>query len=186
MMRKNWNKKAAMEMSVGTIVTIVLGVTLLVGGIFFVQKILTSAKGVVDLTDEQLRNEINQLFSEENKISIYPGTKLIEIKQDDTDGVGIGIRNLLTGETGTTTFSYEVVASDVSDCGVSEETAENWIVTGQKEDDIPIASGDFITDKILFRIPVGAPLCIAKYRVNVYAGGNSYTTDSFNIEIKAK
>jgi hypothetical protein len=182
----NKSKKAAMEMSIGTIVTIVLGVTLLIGGIFFIQKILSSAKGVVDLTDEQLRNEVNKLFSEENKISIYPGTRFIEIKQESTDGVGIGIRNLLTGEAGTETFSYEVVASDVSDCGISEEAVEDWIVTGQKEENIPIASGDFITDKILFRIPVGAPLCVAKFRVNVNAGGTAYATDSFNIEIKAK
>ena len=83
-----------MEMSVGTIVTIVLLVTLLILGVVLIKNIFTSAKGVVDLTDQQLRNEINKLFSEDSKISIYPGTRLVEIKQEATDGVGFGIKNL--------------------------------------------------------------------------------------------
>lgn len=180
------SKTAAMEMSVGTIVTIVLLMSVLVLGVFLVQNIFSSAKGAIDLTDQQLKDEISKLFSGESKISIYPGTKFIEIKQESTDGVGLGIKNLLTGDAGTKKFSYEVVASDVENCGVSKEEAESWIITGRSEENIPIASGDFSTEKILFRIPVGAPLCIAKYRINVDADNEAYATDSFNVEIKAK
>jgi len=180
------SKTGAMEMSVGTIVTIVLLMSVLVLGVFLVQNIFSSAKGAIDLTDQQLKDEISKLFSGESKISIYPGTKFIEIKQEKTDGVGLGIKNLLTGEAGTKKFSYTVIASDVENCGVSKEEAEGWIITGRAEEDIPIASGDFSTEKILFRIPVGAPLCIAKFRINVDAGEDTYATDSFNVEIKAK
>ena len=175
-----------MEMSVGTIVTIVLLMSVLVLGVFLVQNIFSSAKGAIDLTDQQLKDEISKLFSGETKLSIYPGTKFIEIKQESTDGVGLGIRNLLTGEGGTTKFSYEVTAAEVDDCGVSEEEAESWIITGRADDNIPIASGDFTTEKILFRIPVGAPLCVARFRVIVEADQKTYSTDSFNVEIKAK
>src|SRR4030043_1883739 len=104
-MKTNWNRKGAMEMSVGTIVTIVLLVSVLILGIVLIKNIFTSAKGVVDLTDQQLRDEVNKLFSEENKISIYPATRIIEIKQDTTDGIGIGIKNLLTGASGDKKFS---------------------------------------------------------------------------------
>jgi len=179
------SKTGAMEMSVGTIVTIVLLMSVLVLGIFLVQKIFSSAKGAVDLTDQQLKDEISKLFSGEKEISIYPGTKFIEIKQESTDAVGIGIRNLLTGEGGTTKFSYEVNAVDVDDCGVSEEEAESWIVTGRKENNIPIDSGDFISEKILFRIPIGAPLCIAKFRI-IVSTTDFTKSDTFNIEIKPK
>ena len=185
------NKKGAFEMSVGTIVTIVLSVTLLVLGIFFVQNIFRSAKGVTDLTDQQLRNEINKLFSEENEISIYPGTRLVEIKQETTDGVGIGIRNLLTGTSGDTTFSYEVFVSDTGiqdKCGINAQTAENWIVTGKSEEGISIPAGDFSTQKILFEIPVGTPLCTIRFRVNVNAESvtGTYAQDFFDLKIKAK
>jgi hypothetical protein len=183
------NKSAAFEMSVGTIVTIVLSVTLLVLGIFFVQQIFSSAKGVVDLTDQQLRNEINKLFSEENRISIYPSTRLVEIKQETTDGVGVGIKNLLTGASGDATFSYAVAVSDADleeKCGVNEEEVEKWIVTGRAEDDIPIPSGDISTQKVLFEIPTGAPLCTIRFRINVQADGDSYATDFFDLRIRAK
>jgi len=179
-------KKGAMEMSVGTIVTIVLLMSVLVLGIFLIQRIFTSASGAIDLTDQQLREEINKLFSEENKISIYPGTRFIQIKQGKADGVGIGIKNLDRGASGSNLFSYEVVGADVDDCGISKEEAESWIITGKSEKDIPIASGDLITDKILFRIPVGSPLCIAKFRINVKVDDKHYDTDSFNIEIRPK
>jgi len=185
------SKKGAMEMSMGTIVTIVLLVSVLVMGIFFIQRISKSATGVIDLTDQQLRNEINKLFSEETKLSVYPGTRLVEIKQETTDGVGFGIRNLLTGQAGTKTFSYEVVVADSdadlnNKCGIDKTTALSWIVTGKSETSIPIPSGDYSVQKVLFEIPTGSPLCTIRYRVNVNAEGTAYATDFFDIKIKAK
>lgn len=184
------NRSAAMEMSVGTIVTIVLLVTVLILGVVLVKNIFSSAKGVVDLTDTQLKNEINKLFSEESKISIYPGTRFIEIKQASSgDGVGVGIRNLITGASSDKRFSYEVSVSDSNiqeKCGVNSQTAESWISSGQAEEDIAIASGDFAMQRILFEIPIGAPLCTLRYRINVQADGASYATDFFDLKIKAK
>jgi hypothetical protein len=186
MKMKSKKKTGAMEMSMGTIVTIVLSVSLLVVGIFFISQISKVSTGVVDLTEAQLRDQINKLFSEESKLMIYPQNKFVQIKQESSDGVGVGIRNLIQGSSGDTEFSYVVLATDTSDCGISEEEAESWIITGKEESNIPIASGDSMIDKVLFRIPVGAPLCIVKFRVNVDAGGDAYATDSFNIEVKAK
>jgi hypothetical protein len=186
---KNKNK-GQMEMSVGTIVTIVLLVTLLVLGIVLIKNIFTSATGVVDLTDQQLRTEINKLFSEDSKISIYPGTRLLEIRQEATGGVGIGVKNLMTGTTSTATFAYNVVVSDSdlqAKCGVTTQVAESWIVTGKSEEGIPIPPGDFTTQKVLFELPAGAPLCTIRYRVNVYTNDNKvYATDFFDLKIKAK
>lgn len=180
------NSKAAFEMSVGTIVTIVLSVTLLVLGIFFVQNIFKSAKGVTDLTDQQLRNEINKLFSEESRMSIYPSTRYIEIKQEATDGVGIGIKNLRQGAAGEATFSYTVTASDVANCGVGEDVAESWIVVGKQEEDIAIPIGDSIVRKIMFQIPLGSPLCIARFKIEVSASGSAYASDFFDIKVEAR
>lgn len=176
-------------MSVGTIVTIVLLVTVLVLGLVLVRTIFSSAKGAVDLTDQQLRNELSKLFGEERKVSIFPGNRLVEIKQEDLDGVGIGIRNLLSGAGGDSTFSYRVIVSDPDlerKCGVGEEIVTNWIVTGRSEIDIPIPSGDFSSQKVLFEIPSGSPLCTIRFRVNVDTDGTSYDTDFFDISIKGK
>jgi hypothetical protein len=180
------NKKGAMEMSVGTIVTIVLLMAVLVLGIFLVQRIFKSATGAVDLTDEQLRSEIYKLFGEDKELVIYPSSGRVEIKQEETDGVGIGIKNLLTGVSGTQTFSYEVVVSDASDCVETESEIEEWFTVGRAESDIPIAVGDSAVQKVLFRIPSGTSLCTARFRVNVEVGGEAYKTDVFDITVKAK
>jgi len=185
------NTRGQMEMSVGTIVTIVLLVTLLILGVVLIKNIFSSAKGVVDLTDTQLRSEINKLFSDDTKVSIYPSTRLVEIKQEERDGVAIGIQNLLTGSLAETTFSYAVTATDVDSltkCGISKEEAENWITTGGRGSNIQIPSGEISTQRILFEIPSGAPLCTIRYVVNVYYGnGKAYApSDSFDVTVKAK
>ena len=95
---RTMRKKGAMEMSMGTIVVVVLAMTMLILGIVFVQKIFKSATGAIDLTDEQLRNEINKLFGDDQELAVYPGTRRVSIKQESVDGVGFGIKNLLQGD----------------------------------------------------------------------------------------
>ena len=187
-MKLTKNKKAAMEMSVGTIVTIVLLMTVLILGLVMIRTIFGSAKGAIDLTDQQLKDELNKAFgSEDKKISVYPSTRFLEMRQEETDGFGLGIRNALQGVGGTSLFSYEVVASDpeIEDkCGITGETAESWIVTGKSETDIPIPAGDYSSQKILFEIPTGAPLCVIRFRVNVKNEEKAYATDFFDLKIK--
>jgi hypothetical protein len=185
-MKNIFNKRGAIEMSIGTIVTIVLMVTMLILGIVLIRNIFSSAKGVVDLTDTQLRNEVNKLFSEENAIAIYPGTRYVEIKQTATDGVGFGIKNLQQGAAGETSFSYQVSASDTANCGISEEAAESWIVVGKAEDEIAIPLGGNVIRKVMFQIPMGSPLCIARFKVEVQAGGSAYASDFFDVKVLSK
>jgi hypothetical protein len=181
------NRRAQMEMSIGTIVTIVLLVTLLVLGVVLIKNIFTSAKGVVDLTDEQLRSEINKLFSEDTKLSIYPGTRYVEIKQDTTDGVGFGIKNLQEGTAGSNKFSYIISATDVANCGVTKQEAESWMILGKAESDLSIPVGDSIIRKVLFNIPIGSPLCTARFKIEVQVATNTpYKSDFFDVKIKAK
>jgi len=182
------NKKGAMEMSVGTIVTIVLLVTVLVLGLILVQNIFRSATGVVNLTDQQLREEVNKLFSEQKKVAIYPGTRFLEIKQGEIDGFGVGIRNLLTGTAGSKKFSYIIEVSDPdlrTKCGINANEVERWITTGRQEVNIPIPVGDLSAQKVLFDIPIGSPLCTVRFRVNVKVEGDAYSTDFFDLKVIA-
>lgn len=180
-------KKAAMEMSVGTIVTIVLLMTVLILGIFLVQKIFSSARGAVDLTTDQLEEEINKLFGEDKELVIYPNTRKVEIKQEEEDGVGIGIKNLQQGVSGTSTFSYKVSVADGSDCVETEEQILNWITVGGTEENIPIAVGKSAVRKVLFRIPTGTSLCTARFSVIVDSDTTKgYANDYFDITVKAK
>ena len=184
------DKKAAVELSISTIVIVVLAMSMLILGLVLVRSIFTGATSIADMTNTQVKNQIAKLFAEDQKLVIYPDSRQITIKQGATpDGFGIGIKNLMQGSTTAVKFSYEVVVSDPDlqkKCGVGEKEAEGWIVTGRSEDNMQIASGDFISPKVLLSVPVGAPLCTLRYRVNVKANGQAYASDLMDITIAAK
>ncbi|MBU2104419.1 MAG: hypothetical protein KKF67_01435 [Nanoarchaeota archaeon] len=160
------NKIAAMEMSIGTIVTIVLLMTTLVLGLILINSIFKNTKGAIDLTAEQLTNQIGKAFgSGEDKVVIYPESGKLTIKQEDEEAVGIGIRNLLTGVSGSQKFFYNITIAESNGCG--NENLLNWIQIGKSESNIPISVGDYYVTKTYFKIPLGAPLCTVKYRVEV-------------------
>lgn len=174
------NRRAAMEMSVGTIVTIVLLMSVLILGIFLVQKIFSSAKGAIDLTDEQLKNEINKLFADDKEITIYPQTRQVEISPGGSDAIGIGITNLLRGVEGEQKFSYEVTLEDEGDCGAN---AESWLKLGKKADNFGIGPKDTYVRRVILEVPEGAPLCSARYAVSVTNEGKNYAGDYFDIRV---
>ena len=177
-----------MQMSVGTIVTIVLLMTVLILGLVLVRNIFGSATKVIDLTNEQLTEEVNKLFGEDKAVVVYPASRRMEVVQGEIDAFGIGIKNLL-GTAGGNTFSYETIVSDPDlqrKCGISENVVLGWISTGRAENDIPIPSGDKSTQRVLLDIPVGSPLCTFRLRVNVNSALGSYGTEFMDITIKAK
>jgi len=140
----------------------------------------------IRIGEPRLREEIDKLFSENNKISIYPRTRLIEIKQGHTDRFGIGIKNVLVNSTKDKEFSYivSVYESELKKkCGIDGKTAEDWIVSGKSEKEIPIPFEDIFTQKIVFEIPLGSPLCTIRYRVNVTEDGTNYATDFVDVKI---
>ena len=179
------DKKAAMQMSMSTIVTIILLVSVLILGIFLVQKIFGSATTAVDLTDQQLKNEINKLFSEDKKLVIYPGTRSIDAAQGENSGVGIGIKNLLKGDSSNQRFFYEVVVDDASNCPGEEDSVSKWLKLGKVGNDIPIPVGDLSSQMVVINIPEGTALCSARFRVNVRAGEVDYASDFFDVQVIA-
>jgi hypothetical protein len=183
------SKKAAMEMTVGTIVTIVLLMTALVLGLILTYNIFKSAKGAIDLTDQQLMDQIGKAFgSDTSKLAIYPQTATLDIKQEAQEAMGLGIRNLLEGVSGTQKFSYGVVVADKSTCG--NEDVLSWIYLGKTESNIPISVGSTYTTKISFKIPSSSPLCTVRYRVDVTTDkgqtGKSFPYDSIQFDITSK
>jgi len=182
-------KKGAIELSIGTIVIIVLAMSMLILGLVLVKNIFSGAIDITDMTTEQLKSQVGELFGSDKKLVVYPDSRHIDVKQGDPSGFGIGIKNLLEGSTTDVKFSYEVVVSDPdlrNKCGVSEQEAEAWINTGRAEDNLQIASGDFISTKVLLSIPVGSPLCTLRYRVNVEANNQPYASEIMDVTIKAK
>lgn len=185
------NKKAAIELSIGTIVIVVLAMSMLILGLVLIKTIFSGATDISTMTNEQLKSQVSAIFGEDKKVVIYPDSRMKDISQGKIDGFGIGIRNLIEGSSATYQFSYIVRVSDpdiVKKCGVgiSENDLLGYITTGKAENNIPIAPGDISVGKVLFNVPVGSPLCTVRFRVEVKANGNPYASELIDITFKAK
>jgi hypothetical protein len=182
------NKKAAMEMSVGTIVTIVLLMTVLVLGLFFVQDIFNKGQGALDMTDQELQSQLTKLFGDDtsSRLMTYPSSKELKVKSGEEDAIGIGVRNLATSESDTT-FSFEVEPMSISnDCSLTVDDLFDWIyLNGQGTIDVPI--GSIKSTKVYFKIPENTPLCTGLFKVRVYdSDENLYDSEEFTVEAKAR
>lgn len=183
------NKSGAMEMTVGTIVTIVLLMSALVLGLILTKNVFGSAKGAIDLTDQELTSQIGKAFgSEDKELAFYPTSGELTIKLEEREAMGFGIKNL--GTAGTNVFSYKVSVVDDTKCGASYD-ASKWIYSGASENNMAIPTGKITTAKVFFEIPSGAPICLVTYKVEVYKGStpgsaaNIYKSEKFYITSKA-
>lgn len=175
---RNLNKKAALEMSVGTIVTIVLLMSMLVLGLVLIRTIFKGSIENINSIDQSVKGEIQKLFSEDKnkKVVIYPPTRLITIKKGNEDylGFAFSIRNV---EQTSGKFTYNVGAEEVPrECGISERDVDSWIKAG-KEGSITIPAGKVMEDPefVRFIIPDSAPPCLVRYGIDIKKDREVYT-----------
>ena len=178
-------------MSVGTIVTIVLLMTVLILGLVMVRTIFRSSTENINAIDTAVKSEINKLFSEDNtrKVVIYPATRTITIKKGETAGFGFAIRNTETSsveEEATPEFSYTVAASGTNTCGMDEDDANKLIIFGASGEGIPIASGDSNVENailVTYEIPESVPLCKIRYILNIEKDGVTYLPGGVSVDL---
>lgn len=162
------NRSAAMEMTMGTMVTIVLLTMVLILGGYFISKVYSSGMDNIDNIDTSIKNEINELFAKEEnrKLVIYPPSRDVKIRKG-TEGSGFGlvIRNI---ENTAGIFSYGITAEE-TDCNMRLADAENLIALNKERSNINIPPGSIMEDSIVvkFNIPETAPPCKITYVVTM-------------------
>jgi len=169
------SKKAAMEMSVGTIVTIVLLMSVLVLGIFLVQKVFSSSTGAIDSIDNQVQSEISKLFADEDlPLVVYPTSGEIKLKKGDSPkGFAFSVKNQ---DVNASSFKYLVKAQSGYEfkvrCGdaFTESKANSYILL--KEGTFELGRGNAMTtpEIVKFSLPDDAPPCTIPYRLEIYKG----------------
>lgn len=184
------NKKAAMEMSVGTIVTIVLLMSVLVLGIFLVQKVFKTGTGAVDAIDASVNAEIDKLFGDTDaRIILFPNSGIVDVEKggERPSGFAFAVKNDFKEDVN---FNYEINALSTYDyashCGstVTQEKAQSFI-------DIPkglartSASGKSGTKKAFFTAPESIADCMVPYEIVVYdEEGGYYADDTMRVNFK--
>ncbi len=175
-------KTAAMEMSIGTLVTIVLLMTVLILGIIFVQKIFAGGTTAIDDINDKVKSEINKAFTDETaKTALIPGRE-IKLEKGKSGGVAFSIKN--TDRT-SGSFSYETEVAEIErTCTLSETEAENLMTLGKNLENIQLGSGDSMEARLIkFTLPENSPLCIIRYTINVEKDNKPYTSTYFDLEI---
>jgi len=179
--------RGAIELSVGTIVVIVLAMSMLILGLVLVKTIFSGAKYNVEQMNEKVIGEINKLFVEDKKVVLFLSNRKAEIAQGKGWGIAFGIQNLIS--TQEFSWKFEVADSRIEEkCGVSAEEAENWIVTGG-DGSVEIASGQKDQDFMTIMIPEGTvddvSTCIIRLKLVIKKeDGTSYATESFDIDVR--
>ncbi|MBM3228571.1 hypothetical protein FJZ20_01655 [Candidatus Pacearchaeota archaeon] len=179
------SRRAAMEMSVGTMVTIVLLMVVLVLGIFLVQRIFRSGTNAIDSIDAEVQSQIQKLFAEEGRnVAIYPTSREVTLKKGDTPkGFAFSVKNTGVEEA---EFTYVTSAMDVSKCGTSftKEIANSYLLGGEGSFNLGGGNTLDFPRMVRFDIPETAPPCPIVYNLEIRKDGESYSSPDILITIK--
>ncbi len=184
--KSNEGKRGALELSIGTIVILVLAMSMLILGLVLVKTIFTGAKFNVETMNKKVEAEINKLFVEDQRAVMYLPDKEAKINQGKSYGIGFGIQNNIAKQK----FKWQVEVSDDNirrKCGITERQAEEWITAGGTGN-VDVASGQKYYDIIRFNIPEGSvndiSTCNIRYRLVLkQEDGTPYETLPFDVDV---
>ena len=192
------NKNAAIELSIGTVVVIVLAMSMLVLGIVLIRNIFAGATISVDILNDRVIGEITSLFADEGsyvvvklgadqtaKIKQGSGPFRIAIGATKTDSSQITSRDAvqykLTLDTSPGNCASSSSYTEASTKKIFKTTFDNW-------NSFDKFQGSQTFALVELNIPDGMPLCTQKVNLDVKerASTNSYAGNFFIIEVQKK
>jgi hypothetical protein len=179
-------KKGAIELSIGTIVIVVLAMSMLILGLVLVKNIFSGSTDNILIMNEKTKDEINKLFVEDKKTVVYLSNQIAKIEQGEDWGIAFGIKNLEEGTAESSEFTYEVKISDPDvkkKCGIDEARISEWIKTGRADTIEDLMPGETSYGVVRFMIPKTAPLCTVRFHIVVQKEGTHYATDFFDVDV---
>lgn len=185
-------KNGAFEMSMTTMIVIVLSVIFLIMALVLIRNIFGGATASVDQINTQVTKEINKLFTDENKkIVIYLGTdKIAKIKAGTTNfGLIIGAETKYGNPIDNRSdIQYKLELDKNSECYkmIGPTGIQRWF-TQQKIsgtttywNNIDEAESDKAYTRIELSIPAGTVVCTQKVMVDFIDNTNKDYTESSN------
>ncbi|MBU2589641.1 MAG: hypothetical protein KKB39_02650 [Nanoarchaeota archaeon] len=142
------SKKGAIEMSMQTIIIVVIGVTLLTLGLRFVYTTFTGIteqqEGITELTNTQ----INELFGQSGEL-IYLTKDNVGVQQGDTETIAV---NVLNTDYDDGIFKYDVRIADSGK--MTEEQVKGWFTWTRNGR--TLKNGQGYKDNLVLRVPKDA------------------------------
>ena len=169
------NKKAAIELSMTTIITIVLSVVFLILALVLLRSVFDTATGSIDTVDEKLKNQLTTLFAEEDSSTVFirPEDGVLKIRADTSDfGFIIGAKTKNGNDiVNWGDMQYRLILDKESSCykKLGESTIKKWFINYKiSSSDQDVASynslnwaknGDVGLARIQLAVPKGTILC---------------------------
>jgi len=178
-----------MEMSVGTIVTIVLLMTVLVLGLVLVQGIFRGATESVDSINDQVRGEINNLFNTQDAdIVISLGAKHSASVKQGEEGFGFVFGFSPDQPEVLDSCTYNIREKTGGDYCNKESNidVEDWIITGTSGIEFDEKRPNAAYALIKLNIPETAPVCLQRFIIEIKCSGIDDQTSYFDINIIKK
>lgn len=191
-------KKAAIELSIGTVVIIVLAMTMLILGLVLVRSIFTGATESVTTLNEKVKGEITGLFAEEGtKIGIRLGSdKLAKIEQGTQDfGIAIGATTSTGGGASEKLLKYRLELTNVDCPGFANgnikildhpftSTLNSNPATQELSFEDTEGSNGYV--RLVFSIPDGTEECTQRIKIHTYdldSRPDEIASASFRVQI---
>ncbi len=113
----HYNRKGALELSIGTIVVIVIGMSMLILGLVMVRTIFTGSTQSVNTLNDQVQNEILDLFDDNsgNLVVKLGSADSIKIKPGNRFNVAVGAQHPDGDKVGRETLEYQITLAEDSD-----------------------------------------------------------------------
>jgi hypothetical protein len=178
-------KRAAIELSIGTVVIVVIAMTMLILGIVLVRNIFGGATESVEILNDKVRAEITNIFAEEgSKIGIKLGSdRIAKIKQGtDNFGIGFGAETKGGGSASDKQLKYALELSNEG-CSSFERGGPDILdheftssingnkATAQKFFEDNEGKNGFV--RLIISIPKGTEDCIQSVRIHTYDSDTS-------------
>ncbi len=144
-------RKAALELSIGTIVVIVIGITMLILGIVFVRSIMCGALGLTGELNDRVVGEINALFGSTGaEVQCIGSGEAVKMIPGEVNYIWCGFKAPQEAK-------YSIELTDYQGVYSSKSDIKGWIVDDSAWQGT-VAPGDNDPKKILrLNIPENAP-----------------------------
>jgi len=178
------NRDGALELSIGTIVVIVIGMSMLILGLVLVRTIFSgSTKSINDL-NEQVQNEILDLFDDDqgNLVIKLGSADTAKVKPGQRFNVAIGAQHPDGATISRDTLLYQITLDDNSDTNclriMGKERAEKMFVTKVNNwNEFDRYSGSNAFALIEIDVAKGTPRCTQKVNVDMKLKDSAQATD---------
>ena len=181
------NKKAAIGLSINTLVIVIISLVILGSGVTLLYKFIGSADSIKGSLDQRTNQELERLLVDQGrKVALPLHTKTLE--RGDTHTFGMGILNI--GGVGDQ-FKIEVGLVRYLDQGTIVDLTEeqkamvvnSWLLYNDQE--INLEEAEHHKEAILVNVPNEALVGDYIFNVKVYVGAIQYgTTQKFYVTVK--